>query len=71
MNAPELCLDVPIEEAVLFALGFTDLDLHEPSDHGRQVIGLIALDHLEYAEQWRVSAMLRSALKEKWPELDL
>jgi len=71
MSAPELCLDVPIEEAVLFALGFTDLDLNEPSDQGRQLIGLIALDHLEYSEQWRVSAMLRSALKKKWPELNL
>ena len=52
MTSPQLCLAVPIEEAVLFALGLTDLDLDEPSDHARQLIGLIALDHLEYSEQW-------------------
>ena len=71
MSPSELYLPVPIEEAVLFALGLTDLDLDEPSDHGRQLIGLIALDHLEYSEQWRVSGMLRTALKQKWPELNL
>lgn len=62
---------MPVQEAVLFALGSTDLDLDEPSDHARQLIGLIALDHLEYSEQWRLSGILRTALKEKWPELNL
>ena len=71
MSPPDFCLDVPIEEAVLFALGSTDLDLDEPSDDARQLIGLIALDHLEYSEQWRVSGILRIALKQKWPELNL
>jgi hypothetical protein len=70
MSQPQLCLAVPIEEAVLFALGLTDLDLDEPSDHARQVIGLIAVD-LEYSEQWRLSGIIRKALKEKWPELNL
>jgi hypothetical protein len=71
MSPPELSLIVPKEEAVLFALGLTDLDLDEPSDHARQLIGLIAVDHLEYSEQWRLSSVIRSALKEKWPELKL
>ena len=56
---------------MLFALGLTNLDLEEPSEHARQLIGLIAVDHLEYSEQWRVSGILRTALKEKWPELTL
>ena len=56
---------------MLFALGLTDLDLDEPSDHARQLIGLIAVDHLEYSEQWWLSGILRTALKEKWPELNL
>jgi len=56
---------------VLFALGLTDLDLDEPSEHARQLIGLIAVDHLEYSEQWRLSGILRTALKEKWPKLNL
>ena len=71
MSPPQLCLAVPIEEAVRFALGLTDLDLNEPSDHARQLIGLIAVDHLEYSEQWRLSGIIRIALKEKWPELNL
>ena len=72
MTAPDqLSLDVPIEEAVLFALGLTDLDLNEPTDHVRQLIGLIAIDQLEYCEQWRDSAIVRKALKEKWPELNI
>jgi hypothetical protein len=71
MSPPELYLDVPIEEAVLFALGLTDLDLDGPSDHARQLIGLVAVDHLEYSEQWRLSGIIRTALKQKWPELNL
>jgi hypothetical protein len=71
MTSPQLCLAVPIEEAVLFALGLTDLDLDEPSDHARQLIGLIAVDQLEYSEQRRLSGIIRTALKEKWPELNL
>ena len=71
MSPPELRLYVPIEEAVLFALGLTDLDLDEPSDHACQLIGLITLDHLQYSERWRVSGMLRTVLKQKWPELNL
>jgi hypothetical protein len=60
MSPPQLYLDVPIEEAVLFGLGLTDLDLDEPSDRARQLIGLIAVDHLEYSEQWRLSASFAS-----------
>ena len=71
MSPPELSLDLPIEEAVLFALGLTDLGLDQPSDHARQLIGLVVVDHLQYSEQWRVSGMLRTALKQKWPELNL
>ena len=71
MSPPDLCLDMPLEDALLFALGLTDLDLNEPSDHARKLIGLIVLDHLEYSEQWRGSAMLRTELKKRWPELNL
>ena len=71
MSLPELRLAVSIEEAMLFALGLTDLDLDEPSDHARQLIGLIAVDHLEYSEQWRLSGIVRMALKQKWPDLNL
>jgi len=71
MTSPQLSLALPIEEAVRFALALTDLDLDEPSDHARQLIGLIAVDHLEYSEQWRLSGIIRTALKEKWPELNL
>jgi hypothetical protein len=63
MSSSQLRLAVPIEEAVLFALGLTDLDLDEPSDHARQLIGIIAVDHLEYSEQWQLSGIIRTALK--------
>src|SRR5437763_4470106 len=69
MTSPQLCLAVPIEEAVLFALGLTDLDLDEPSDQARQLIGLIAVDHLEYSEQWRLSGIIRTALKQARSEM--
>ena len=71
ISRPEFCLDLQIDEAVLFALGLTDLELDQPGDNARKLIGLIALDHLEYSEQWRVSAMLRTELKKRWPELNL
>jgi hypothetical protein len=64
-------LTVPIAEAVSFAMGLGDLDGNEPSDHARQLIGLLAIDQLEYSEEWRAAAIVRSGLREKWPELHL
>ena len=54
-----------------FAIGSSDLDYDEPSDVLRQLVGLLAIDALQYSEQWRVVASLRSVLARKWPDLEL
>ena len=50
---------LPIDNAVSFSLGWSDLDIEQPSDLLRQVVGLLTIDRLEYAEQWRNAALLR------------
>jgi hypothetical protein len=62
-------LTIPLSDAVSFAVGICDLGYSEPKDELRQVVGLIALDMLEYSEQWRAAGLLRRSLKLKWPEL--
>jgi hypothetical protein len=64
-------LTIPPEEAICFAMGWSDLQLNQPSDHLRQLVGLLALDTLEYSEQWRAAATFRACLAEKWRELNL
>ena len=64
-------LTIPLDEAIPFAMGWSDLQLDEPTDHLRQLIGLLALDALEYSEEWRAAATFRACLAEKWPELSL
>lgn len=61
-------LAVPLSDAVAFALGWSDLGYAEPSDVFRQLIGHLAIDALQYTEQWRAAAMVRKSLCEKWPE---
>ena len=62
-------LTLPLAEAVQFALGISDLTYAEPSDELRQLVGLLALDLLEYSEQWREAAALRNCMHSKWPQL--
>jgi hypothetical protein len=62
-------LTIPLSEAVSFAMGWTDLSYDQPADVLRQLIGLVALDTLQYSEQWRAAAIVRACFKEKWPEL--
>ena len=61
-------LTIPIEEAFAFAMGESDLNYTEATDEMRQVIGLLVIDKLEYAEQWRISAEVRACLALRWPE---
>jgi len=61
-------LTIPIEEAFAFAMGESDLHYTEASDEMRQVVGLLVIDKLEYAEQWRVAAEVRACLGARWPE---
>jgi hypothetical protein len=60
-------LTIPVAEAFAFAMGGSDLNYAEPMDEMRQVMGLLVIDQLEYAEQWRVSAEVRACLAARWP----
>jgi hypothetical protein len=62
-------LTIPVEEAFAFAIGESNLNYAEPTDEMRQVMGLMVIDNLEYAEFWRVSAEVRACLAERWPEV--
>jgi hypothetical protein len=61
-------LTIPIAEAFAFAMGESDLAYADPTDEMRQVVGLLVIDKLEYAEQWRVAAEVRACLAIRWPE---
>jgi hypothetical protein len=57
-----------VEDAFAFAMGWTDLGYLSASDSMRHVVGLLVIDSLEYAEEWRASARARICLGERWPE---
>ena len=59
-------LTIPVHDAVAFAMGWSDLSYTEPNETLRQIMGLLAIDALEYSEQWRVAAQLRACLKHRW-----
>lgn len=61
-------LAIPMHDAVFFAMGWSDLGYDAPAEALRQVVGLIAIDALEYDEKWRAAALLRLCLRERWPE---
>ena len=60
-------LTIPVIDAVAFAMGWSDLGYRNPDDGLRHVIGALALDALEYSEQWRIAAQTRMCLARKWP----
>jgi hypothetical protein len=62
-------LTIPISEAVSFAMGWSDLQYHQPADELRRLVGILAVDALQYSEQWRAAALLQRSLVEKWPDL--
>ena len=62
-------LTIPLPDAIRFVLGISDLSYPEPTDELRQLVGLLALDLLEYSEQWRVAGLLRKCMQAKWPDL--
>ena len=62
-------LTIPLTDAIPFAVGASDLGYSEPSDELRQLIGLLAIDMLEYSEEWRTAALVRTCLRDKWPDL--
>jgi hypothetical protein len=62
-------LTIPIGDAIQFAVGGSNLTYVNPSDELRQLVGLLALDSLEYTEQWRAAGVLRAIVDAKWPHL--
>ena len=62
-------LTIPLSDAIRFVLGVSDLSYSQPSDELRQLVGLLALDLLEYSEQWRTAGALRNCMQETWPDL--
>jgi hypothetical protein len=62
-------LTIPISDAIEFAIGRSDLTYADPSEELRQLVALLAMDALEYTEQWRAAAYLRGIVKLKWPRL--
>jgi hypothetical protein len=63
-------LTIPLGDALSFALGMSDLHYDNPRDELRQIVGLIAVDSLQYTEQWRAAGLARACLKRTWPSLD-
>ena len=59
-------LKVPVTDAVSFAMGWSDLGYEQPTAAMRRIIGELAVDRLEYAEEWRVAAMLKSYIDRQW-----
>ncbi len=59
-------LTIPVDEALAFALGSSDLSYAQPGDELRRVMGALAVDCLEYCEHWREAAVARHCLREKW-----
>jgi hypothetical protein len=62
-------LTIPLPDAIRFVLGLSDLGYAEPTDELRQLVGLLALDLLEYSEQWRLAGVLRNCMRGQWPDL--
>ncbi|MEP6955669.1 MAG: hypothetical protein ABI883_02500 [Chthoniobacterales bacterium] len=61
-------LAVPLLEAVTFSLGWDDHGYIDPPVFLRQLVGALAVDSLEYQEQWKIAGVLKEALEDKWVE---
>jgi hypothetical protein len=62
-------LTIPLPDAIRFVLGISDLSYAKPAEELRQLVGLLAVDLLEYSEQWRQAGALRNCMQAKWPDL--
>jgi hypothetical protein len=56
-------LAAPIDEAVAFAMGWIDCGYAAPTAAMRRIVGELAVDRLQYAEEWRIAAMLRECIR--------
>ena len=60
-------LTIPADAALAFAMGWSDLGYLDAEDATRQVMGALAIDSLEYSEQWRAAAEAKACLAKRWP----
>ena len=60
-------LTIPIEEAFRFAMAESDLGYKKATTMMRQVVGVLVIDALQYAEHWRIAAEARALLAHRWP----
>lgn len=60
-------LTIPVEHAFAFALGEVELGAGRTPDLSRQLVGILIIDALEYAEKWRLAAEARAVLASRWP----
>ncbi len=58
-------LAIPVRDAVSFAMGWSNLGYRQPNETVRRIVGFLALDALEYSEQWRAAALLRKSLERR------
>ena len=64
----EFRITIPIEDAFAFSMGEFELGANETSDAMRQLVGVLVVDTLQYAEHWRIAAEARASLAERWPD---
>ena len=67
LNEERFRLTISTGDALAFAMGWSDLGYDQPNDVSRRVMGALALDSLEYSEQWREAAVARACLVKRWP----
>jgi len=63
-------LNVPVAEAIAFATGCSDHGYAGATGTMRRIVGELAIDELQYTEQWRAAAMLRHVIDRNWPVQD-
>ncbi|MFN2541130.1 MAG: hypothetical protein ABR514_03035, partial [Chthoniobacterales bacterium] len=61
-------LTIPIEDAFRFAMDESDLKYEETTTLMRQLVGVLVIDALQYAQHWRMAAEARALLAERWPD---
>ena len=66
-NNERFRLTIPLSEAIPFAMGASDLSYPNATDELRQLVGLLVIDTLEYSEEWRSAAIVRTCLQDRWP----
>jgi hypothetical protein len=60
-------LTIPIEDAFRFAMAESDFGYRQAPTMMRQLVGVLVIDALQYAEHWRIAAEASALLAHRWP----